>query len=89
MRKGSYLINTSRGELVDELSIIKSIKAGHLSGYGTDVIKDEFGDRSNSELVEFSKKNSNVIITPHVGGMTWEGQTKAYKWAISKFKNIV
>ena len=89
MKKGSYLINTSRGELVDELSIIKSIKAGHLSGYGTDVIKDEFGDRSKSDLVEFSKINSNVIITPHVGGMTWEGQTKAYKWAISKFKNIV
>tara|TARA_B100001059_G_C17814149_1_gene574082 strand:- start:66 stop:992 length:927 start_codon:yes stop_codon:yes gene_type:complete len=89
MKKGSYLINTSRGELVDELSIIKSIKTGHLYGYGTDVIKDEFGDRSKSDLVEFSKNNSNVIITPHVGGMTWEGQTKAYKWAISKFKNII
>jgi phosphoglycerate dehydrogenase-like enzyme len=29
---------------------------------------------------------NNVIITPHVGGMTWEGQTKAYKWAINKFR---
>jgi phosphoglycerate dehydrogenase-like enzyme len=32
--------------------------------------------------------NRNVIITPHVGGMTWEGQTKAYKWAINKFKGV-
>jgi D-3-phosphoglycerate dehydrogenase len=94
MKKGSILINTSRGELVDEKSIINSIKEGHLGGYGTDVIVDEFGDYDNSiygetsELVEFSKENDNVVITPHVGGMTWEGQTKAYKWAVDKFGEI-
>ena len=89
MKEGSYLINTARGELVDEDSIIDSIKAGHLKGYGTDVIKDEFGDIKNSKLVEFSiNPNNNVIITPHIGGMTIEGQTKAYHWAINKFKGI-
>jgi D-3-phosphoglycerate dehydrogenase len=87
MKKDSYLINTARGELVDEEAIMKSIEAGHLKGYGTDVIKDEFGNRENSKLVEFSKTN-NVIITPHVGGMTWEGQNKAYMWAVNKFRGI-
>ena len=86
MKQGSYLVNTARGELVDEGSIIKSIEQGHLKGYGTDVIKDEFGDIQNSKLVEFSiNPNSNVVITPHIGGMTIEGQTKAYTWAIRKF----
>jgi D-3-phosphoglycerate dehydrogenase / 2-oxoglutarate reductase len=88
MKKGSILINTSRGELVNEKDIINSIKEGHLGGYGTDVITDEFGDVKESELVEFSRENDNVVITPHVGGMTWEGQTKAYKWAIDKFGGI-
>lgn len=88
MKKGSVLINTSRGELVDEESIITSIKEGHLGGYGTDVIVDEFGDVKESRLVKFSKENNNVIITPHVGGMTWEGQTKAYRWAVDKFGEI-
>ena len=89
MKEGSYLINTARGELVDEEAIIESIKVGHLKGYGTDVIKDEFGDIENSKLVEFSiNPNNNVVITPHIGGMTIEGQTKAYNWAISKFKDI-
>jgi D-3-phosphoglycerate dehydrogenase len=89
MKQGSYLVNTSRGELVDEDSIIKSIEQGHLKGYGTDVIKDEFGDIQNSKLVEFSiNPNNNVVITPHIGGMTIEGQTKAYTWAVSKFKDI-
>jgi len=88
MKKGSILINTSRGELVNERDVINSIKEGHLGGYGTDVIADEFGNIKNSELVKFSKKNHNVVITPHIGGMTWEGQTKAYKWAIDKFGGI-
>ena len=90
MKQGSYLINTARGELVDEDSIIKSIKEGHLKGYGTDVIKDEFGDIQNSKLVEFSiNPNNNVVITPHIGGMTVEGQTKAYHWAVDKFKDLL
>jgi len=88
MKQGSYLVNTARGELVDEDSIIKSIEQGHLKGYGTDVIRDEFGNREKSKLVEFSiNPNNNVVITPHIGGMTIEGQTKAYTWAIGKFKS--
>jgi phosphoglycerate dehydrogenase-like enzyme len=90
MKQGSYLINTARGELVNEESVIKSIEEGHLKGYGTDVIRDEFGNRENSKLVEFAKDpTSNIVITPHVGGMTFEGQTKAFHWAVSKFRSVV
>jgi phosphoglycerate dehydrogenase-like enzyme len=86
MKQGSYLVNTARGELVDEDSIIKFIEQGHLKGYGTDVIRDEFGNRENSKLVEFSiDPNNNVVITPHIGGMTVEGQQKALDWTIGKF----
>ena len=89
MEKKPYLINTSRGEVVYEKKVIEAIEEGKLSGYATDVITDEFGNIHNSKLIEFSMNpNRNVIITPHVGGMTWEGQTKAYKWAINKFKGV-
>ena len=63
MKEGSYLINTARGELVDEEAIIESIKCGHLKGYGTDVIKDEFGDIQNSKLVKFSMNPNNNDAT--------------------------
>ena len=89
MKKKPYLINTSRGEVVYEKKVIEAIEEGKLSGYATDVITDEFGNIHNSKLIEFSMNpTNNVIITPHVGGMTWEGQTKAYKWAINKFKGV-
>ena len=55
-----------------------------LAGYGTDVIKDEFGDLNNSPIIRAMNEGENIIITPHTGGMTVEGQTKAYKWSINK-----
>ena len=48
--KKSYVINTSRGEIVDEDDIIWSLRKGHLKGYATDVIEDEYGNRENSPI---------------------------------------
>ena len=87
MKDGSFLINTARGELVNEDSILTALEQRKLKGYATDVIRDEFGDYKNSKLVEKSiEPNSKIVITPHIGGMTIEGQTKAYHYAINKFR---
>jgi D-3-phosphoglycerate dehydrogenase len=83
-RNVKYLVNTSRGEIVNELGIIQALKEKRLLGYGTDVIVDEFGNIQNSVFFKEENNYLNVIITPHIGGMTIEGQTKAYKWAINK-----
>jgi D-3-phosphoglycerate dehydrogenase / 2-oxoglutarate reductase len=86
MKNNSYLINTSRGELVDELEILKNLENGKLAGYGTDVISDEFNDIRQSKLIEYSKNEKyNIVITPHIGGMTYEGQNKAFYHAMNKF----
>ncbi len=83
-KKSLIIINTSRGGLVDEQEIIRKIRLGEISGYGTDVLIDENKDISRSNLINEMKSNKNIIITPHIGGMTYEGQTKAYRWAINK-----
>lgn len=89
MKDGSFLINTARGELVKEDSIITALEQRKLKGYATDVIRDEFGGHKQSKLVDYSiNPNSGVIITPHIGGMTFEGQTKAYHYAINKFRSV-
>ena len=79
-----FLINTSRGEIVDEHSILKSIQNNHLKGYATDVISDEYGNRNKSPILFGLKNGLNIVVTPHIGGMTWEGQQKAYRWTIEK-----
>jgi D-3-phosphoglycerate dehydrogenase / 2-oxoglutarate reductase len=84
-KPGSYLINTSRGEIIEESAVIEALKDKRISGYGSDVIEDEFNENVlNSPIVNAMIEGENIIITPHVGGMTREGQELAYCWAINK-----
>tara|TARA_R110000824_G_scaffold118242_2_gene270489 strand:+ start:1525 stop:2448 length:924 start_codon:yes stop_codon:yes gene_type:complete len=83
-KKDLYIINTSRGEIVNENNIVEALKNKKLSGYGTDVVEHEFNDLKKSPIINAMNGGENIIVTPHIGGMTIEGQTKAYKWSISK-----
>ena len=85
-RNVKFLVNTSRGEIVKESDVIKALNEGKLYGYGADVIEDEFGDISKSPFFNLDNSKLNCIFTPHIGGMTIQGQEKAYKWAINKLK---
>ncbi len=71
MKKGAYLINTSRGAVVDEKALLKALKDGKLSGAALDVFEVEPPD--NMELI----KMENVICTPHIGAQTAEAQREA------------
>lgn len=84
MNKCPYIINTSRGEIVNEVDVVEALKSGIIAGYGADVIEDEFGDIENSPIVRAMNQGYNIIVTPHTGGMTQEGQQLAYTWAINK-----
>jgi len=84
-RKKPIIINTSRGELVNEKDIIWGLKNKKISGYGADVIEKEFVDIKKSLIIKNINKY-NIIITPHIGGMTYQGQERAYNYAINKMK---
>jgi len=83
-KKDLYIINTSRGEIVNEQDMVSALKLGNLAGYATDVVENEFGSLTSSPVIKAMNNGENIIVTPHVGGMTIEGQTKAYKWSIGK-----
>lgn len=74
MKAGSYLINTSRGELLDEDALLEGLESGHLSGAGLDVLSQEPPPLDHPLL-----KLSNVLVTPHAGAHT-EGATNAMGW---------
>ena len=73
MRKGSALINASRGTVVDIEALAQSLRSGHLSGAAVDVFPLE--PKANDEaFVSPLIGMDNVILTPHIGGSTLEAQ---------------
>ena len=72
MKKGSYLINTSRGPVVDESALVIALQNGHLAGAAIDVFENE--PYVHPGLI----KMENVILTPHLGGQAKEQRLKAH-----------
>lgn len=71
MKAGAILLNTSRGEILDEIAASHAIESGHLYGVGVDVLSGEVSgnfDPLSSPLVLAAKKGFNVVVTPHIGG---------------------
>jgi len=87
-KEGIYLINTSRGEVVDESSIIHALADKRLKGYATDVVADELGSIEKSPIVKACDLGLNIIITPHIGGMTIDAQQIAYGRVLDKLKEL-
>lgn len=71
MKKTAYIINTSRGAVIDEVALYKALKEGKIAGVALDVFEVE--PPTNNELV----KLPNVICTPHIGAQTVEAQELA------------
>lgn len=77
MKRGSWFINTSRGELVDESEILASLRSGRLSGAALDILCEERSDgMKDHPLVVYAREHNNLIITPHIGGCTGESMEK-------------
>jgi D-3-phosphoglycerate dehydrogenase len=75
MKPGAYLINNSRGTVVDLDALAAALRAGKLRGAAIDVFPVEPG--SNAERFHSPLQGlDNVILTPHVGGSTEEAQER-------------
>jgi len=75
MKKGAFLINNSRGTVVDLDALAQALRDGHLRGAAIDVFPVEPG--SNAERFETPLQGlDNVLLTPHIGGSTVEAQER-------------
>lgn len=80
MKNGSYLINASRGSVVDIPALIKAMNSGKVAGAALDVYPNEpaaNGDYFNGSLNTWGddlRGVNNIILTPHIGGSTEEAQ---------------
>ena len=79
MKRGAYLINTSRGALIDEFALAEAVSKGHLAGAAVDVLGQP---GINSPLVAVP----NIVVTPHMASLTQEAIERV---AMSVARSIV
>lgn len=76
MKRGVYLINTARHELIDFAAVRAALEAGQLAGFATDVLESE----SSAALQEI--RHPRIVATPHIGGFTRESIDRAMHAAV-------
>lgn len=88
MKKGSYFINTARGQIVDEESLLGVLRSGQVQGAALDVLENELrfqnGKASPSPLIQYAKTHSNLMITPHIAGTSSDAISATRDFIVEK-----
>ncbi|WP_323784635.1 D-glycerate dehydrogenase [Thalassovita sp.] len=82
MKPSAVIVNTSRGEVIDENALTRMLKAGELAGAGLDVY--EHGSETNADL----RSLTNVVMLPHMGSATVEGRVEMGEKVIINIKTF-
>lgn len=82
MKPSAFVVNTSRGEVIDENALTRMLRAGELAGAGLDVF--EHGHSVNPRLKELD----NVLLLPHMGSATFEGRLEMGEKVIINIKTF-
>ena len=83
MKNSAFLVNTARGEVIDEYTLARMLEAGELSGAGLDVFENE--PAVNPKLL----KAKNVVLLPHMGSATIEGRIDMGEKVIVNIRSFV
>jgi D-3-phosphoglycerate dehydrogenase len=76
MRPGAWLVNTSRGGIVDEAAMLEALTSGRLAGAALDVLSGEPSVDAHHPVVQYAAKHDNCLVVPHIGGNTFESFEK-------------
>ena len=81
-----HLVNTARGSLVSETSVIEAIRSGKLLSYSADVLSSETSGHphANQEIVKEAARSARIMLTPHIGGATVSAYEKTENIIASK-----
>jgi D-3-phosphoglycerate dehydrogenase len=88
MKRGALFINTARGKIVDEHALLEALRRDHLGGAALDVLASETSERhdwlENDPLRAWAGSHDNLLLTPHIGGMTHESVERTNLFMIEK-----
>lgn len=88
LKTTAVIVNTARGGLVNEKHLLEYLLHKKIAGYATDVLYGE-PNIDTHPLVQYALENENVIITPHIGGNTYESIEKTEGFIVDKLINIL
>ena len=88
MKNDVLIINTSRGEILNELDLVAFLKKTPEAKIATDVLANEIRNRLDSPLLKYAQQSDQVVITQHIGGMTREAQEIAYGHAAHRLNKF-
>jgi D-3-phosphoglycerate dehydrogenase len=87
---GAVLVNTARGQVINEAVLVDALESGHLAGAALDVIWDERAAGPNrSPLMQYARTHDNLLITPHIAGATYESMTATEIFMARKLKTFL
>lgn len=93
LKESAYLINTSRGDVLDELYLLKMLEEKKIFGAALDVLSDENVEYKNwvkeNALVRYARTSNNLLITPHIGGACEESMKLTEDFISEKFCNLL
>lgn len=85
---GKYFVNTARGELVDEDSLLDSIRNKEMAGVAIDVIDNECGNNQLDRWLDVAEIE-NVIVTPHISGATYSSMHATEEFIAEKLLGVI
>jgi D-3-phosphoglycerate dehydrogenase len=88
MKPTAFLINTSRGAVIHSEDMVLALKNWRIMGAALDVIENEFSTDIDP-LIAYAREHDNLIITPHIGGNTFESFAKTELFILEKLKSAL
>jgi phosphoglycerate dehydrogenase-like enzyme len=91
--EGAWLVNTARGELIDEGALVEALSAGRLSGAALDVVADDSrwagAVPPGQPILALAQRGGQVIVTPHIGGYASESVAATRRFVTKRFLHAV
>ena len=91
LKEDTILINTSRGEVLDEFALIELLAKGKIKSAALDVLSVENSKNKilHKKIMNYAKSNNNLLLTPHIAGATTYSMNLTEKFIAEKFINKI
>ena len=86
LKDGVVIVNTARGSIINSDALLKGLETGKVSGAALDVLEDEHSiGKAFNPLIKYACNHDNLLITPHIGGATYESVENTDRFILNMF----